>query len=891
MHDTYYSYWGKAEKEGERYHLLAYHCLDVAAVLEVLFETNPLLRERVELLSPLPFNQTLPLFLFFTALHDIGKFSLPFQNKRLDIADQLGIPPYTIECTIHHTTHGWWLYQKHLFTTFAAEKNIPIHKNHKRVLSPLVSVVMGHHGTPVDGAVKGSRNHFKGTLSHAAAFACDMARMFIPSSLNIPADEESFRSLSWLFSGLCVLADWIGSNNQWFPFQSDIMPLNDYRKKQALPQARKAVSDCGLLPPTPLITHDFHTLLPHLPADAHPSPLQSHALSNSIRTQGPQLHIFEDLTGGGKTEAALLATHALITQGEGHGLYVGLPTMATANAMYSRLADSYQALFSSQSDTPSLMLAHGARHINQQYISSIPLEKVRQGAGKENDEPFCATWLADNRKKALLAPCGAGTLDQALLAILPVRHQSLRLAGLAQNILVADEVHAYDEYTTELLCTLLSFQGALGGSVILLSATMPQNLRYRLTEAFALGAGYEIPEPAGEAFPLATCVDRLGIEETPIASVRSISAVVELTDDETDVYKKLLEVRQAKGCAIWIRNTVEQAKTAYTTLIHEHAVPDQDILLFHARFTLTDRRRIENKALRLFGKNSTQADRAGKILIATQVVEQSLDLDADFITSDLAPMELMLQRLGREHRHIRAWRPKGFEFPILLVLSPDPTMEASASWYEDVLGKAKYVYPRPALLWRTARLLKESGRIDLCPDDQGNIPEARRLIEKAYGGMEAPEVLEDTDFEVLGELMAARALAAGNILPLEQGYTHTDAWYEDIVTPTRLGEETVQLRLLKIENETISLWAGNRMDSLTCALSEVRIAARKIADPVLNPKLKKKVDALLEKMPDKGKWCTIMPLRQVDEHWECTMEEGKGRVIYNQKFGLEIEKD
>lgn len=889
MKQSYHPYWGKAEKNGQRYHLLPYHCLDVATVLEELLKKDLHLRKRVETLSPIPLEQTIPLLTYFTALHDTGKFSLPFQNKRQDIAALLNIPPYHVECKIHHTAHGWWLFGKHLFPLLAEAKDIPIAQIHKLSLSPLISATMGHHGTPVDGS-KASRNHFKGTLDHASDFARDMARLFLPEHLDIPPGEEDFRALSWLFSGICVLSDWIGSNTKWFPLLDTPIPLEEYLKTIARPAAEKAVTDCGLLPPSPAPRHDFHSLLPHLAPAARPSPLQAHALDHAVRTTGPQLHIFEDLTGGGKTEAAILTAHSLLLQGEGQGFYIGLPTMATSNAMYARLADSYRALFASVCSHPSLMLAHGARHINEEYISSIPLEEVQPGTGQE-DEPFCSTWLADNRKKALLAPCGAGTLDQALLAVLPVRHQSLRLAGLARNVLIADEVHAYDPYTTKLLCSLLTFQAALGGSAILLSATMPQELRSELTEAFAEGAGYHIPEPEASAFPLATRIDRLGLVENPIASIRSISATVEVTDNEAEAYAGLLDVRRAGGCAIWIRNTVDQAKDTYTALINEHNIPGRDVLLFHARFTLSDRRRIEAEALRIFGKESTPEDRRGKILIATQVVEQSLDLDADFLISDLAPMELILQRLGREHRHLREWRPKGFEQPTLLVLSPEPIPDPAPDWYERVLGKAKYVYPRPALLWRTAWLLKEAGRIDLIPDEQGSILEARRLIEGAYGDINAPQALIDAESETLGKDMAEKALATENILPLDQGYCHSSTWYEDTVTPTRLGEETVQIRLVKVENDTLSLWADNNMSPLTCALSELRVPIRNIAAPVLTSDLNGRLEKLQRMMPDEGKWCRIMPLRHDGNQWMCDMPEGKGRLIYDHESGLEIRKD
>ena len=196
---------------------------------------------------------------------------------------------------------------------------------------------------------------------------------------------------------------------------------------------------------------------------------------------GPELLILEDLTGGGKTEAALLAAHRFLRHHQGRALYIGLPTMATADAMYGRMDANHQTLFA---EPVSLMLAHGGRALNRDFRDSILPDA---GDGQEAGGAFCAQWLADNRKKALLAPCGVGTIDQALLAILKTRHQALRLFGLCRSVFVGDEVHAFDAYTGTLLQTLLTFHAAMGGSASLLSATLPQRLRQDFVNAWRKG--------------------------------------------------------------------------------------------------------------------------------------------------------------------------------------------------------------------------------------------------------------------------------------------------------------------------------------------------------------------------------------------------------------------
>src|SRR5262249_9039299 len=155
------------------------------------------------------------------------------------------------------------------------------------------------------------------------------------------------------------------------------------------------------------------------------------------------LAIIEDVTGSGKSEAALIFAARLLSGGRADGLYFALPTMATANAMYDRLAASYRRLFADGS-TPSLVLAHGKRRLHNGFADSILESEERQPQPYDEDAvAACAMWIADDRRKAFLAHVGIGTVDQALLGVLPSRHQSLRLWGLSDRVLVIDEAHAY----------------------------------------------------------------------------------------------------------------------------------------------------------------------------------------------------------------------------------------------------------------------------------------------------------------------------------------------------------------------------------------------------------------------------------------------------------------
>ncbi|HDQ41277.1 MAG TPA: CRISPR-associated helicase Cas3' [Desulfonatronum sp.] len=893
MNDIIYPFWGKWSKDSGRHHLLVYHCLDVAAVVQVLIEKDEQIRKRIVRLSDRPIQDILPLLLFFAALHDVGKFSPVFQEKLPDLIKLLGRKVTGTTAQVHHTELGSWFWNAHIRSRLESE---PFCLRSRQIISldALAEAAYGHHGKPV--SPKKNRRHFRGAEDAATAFVDQAISLFLKDMPFLFDDEESFRRLSWLFSGLLVLADWIGSSEKWFRYEQTAVPLQEYWSA-ALSQAEKAVEECGVLHPDPCRQGTFHTLLPNLPPETKPTSLQAYALTDVFPNPGPQMHIFEDLTGSGKTEAALLRAHGIMTAGEASGLFFALPTMATANAMYSRMAQTYRALFT-EGSRPSLMLSHGARAIHEEFLSSIELEKATaQSTFMEDEEsgPECRRWLSDNRKKALLAPCGAGTLDQALLGVLPARHQCLRLLGLSRTVLIADEIHAYDEYTGKILQSLLTFLGAMGTSVILLTATLTKALRKQFVQAYLLGRGLEAPDLECVDFPLATSVSDEGCLEVPLESTRKIDVPVQLTDNPDDMFEALRQAHAAGACSCWIRNTVNDAVAAYERLLAE-GIPQEDVILFHARFAMVDRLDTEKRVLELFGKNSTPELRKGKIVIGTQVLEQSLNLDWDILLSDLAPMDLMIQRAGRCHRFAFSFaRPIGHEKPLMIVLSPEPDITISRTWYANLLGDSVWVYPRQAVLWRTAHLLKQEGRIKL-PEKARNLMEKAYGGENAYGGLEAPEILLEADKKAEGDDRAKHTMAYLNTLKLDQGYS-IDAsdmrWEEDVRVPTRLGEDTIRLRLCTVQNGKISLWVPGRMTATACARSEVPVSAIKVKEPLIaDSALKQELEKFKESMPDQGKYCVLMPLfASNNEEWEGKAVDGKGRnikILYSKRTGIRL---
>ena len=892
-------YWGKAAKDGTAQHLLVYHCLDVAATLRALLDADDRLHRRLYALAPAaPPADLDALLLAFAALHDLGKFAPAFQQQRQDLVDKLGEPSVKRVCNDHHSHLGKVIFLDEDIVdawqpSFVCLDGWP----HRDILEPLADAAFGHHGKPPHDISDSSLRLPPPTVAAIRQYIGEVARLFLPGGMTLPGGDEArqaFRPVSWLFAGLLVAADWLASG-QGFAYCETSLPLDSYWTGHALPQARAAVADCGILSPLPRRGGGFHDLLPHIDKAYDPTPLQSHALEVAGLDQGPRLFIFEDVTGAGKTEAALLAAHAVMACGEAQGFYIGLPTMATANGMYARLAESYRALFEDTGGAgPSLMLAHGARGIHDDFLQSISLE---QGKPSDSDEEetadvresgaFCASWLADNRKKSLLAPCGVGTLDQALLAVLPAKHQCLRLLGLGRNVLIADEVHAYDPYTTRLLEALLTFQAGLGGSAILLSATLPRRIKQGLAAAFCRGAGYPPPTLSAGPLPLATRLADGVFAETPLEQTRTLSVAVTLCHDEAEAFDQLAAVHAADGCAIMLCNTVDRA-IAVRNLLAER-LPPADVLLFHARFALCDRLTIEERVLAIFGKDSTTEMRRGKILVATQVIEQSLDVDADFLVTELAPMELVLQRAGRCQRHtFRDWRPAGFAGPSVLVVSPPAVDEPGPGWGEAELGKGLFVYPGHDVLWRTAKLLAARQRIELPRD-------ARELVEGAYDAetLPTPKALESAEDKQAGRHSAEKSLATANCLDFFQGYGAEAAagrWYDDRVTPTRLGEERVTLRLLRVVGDGLALWAGGGLDATTCARSEVSVPKHRGDALAATGAWQERLDAFAATLPDKGRWVQLVPFVEAETAglWRCALPGTK--VTYSRVEGLIYEE-
>jgi CRISPR-associated endonuclease/helicase Cas3 len=882
MQEALLHYWGKADPAyagDPKWHPLAYHCLDVAAVGVEYLARAPAVRRLFA--QRLGGEEGLAGWLaFWLALHDLGKFAESFQGQRADLFVALRGRNPAKTYTLRHDSVGWLLwagpvrklaYQECWFGADTAE--------YGDGLDYWAQAVTGHHGQPPEAGGfwethcnrREDRDAVFGFIGEMRALLLDEAASAIPIRMSAAEFELASKELSWWMAGIAVLADWLGSNTTFFPYDRPSIPLADYWQ-QARERATHALAVAEVLSIATPGELDFAALFP---AIADPSPLQRWASDVPLHA-GPQIHLLEDVTGAGKTEAAVLLAHRLMANGNADGFFIGLPTMATANAMYTRIAQVYSQLFA---DRASLALAHGSRNLVEAFAASVlPADHAEHDSHQQDESASarCAAWLADHNKRALLAPAGVGTLDQALLAALQSRHQSLRLLGLVHKVLVVDEVHACDAYMLRVLATVLAFHARAGGSAILLSATLPQAMKQTLLDAFARGCGEaRAPALAQIAYPLVTSWASEvpeALAETPLTTRASLCrrVAVRYVEAEGEVVAGIEAALAAGQCVCWLRNTVADALAAYERF---HAtLPPERLTLFHARFALRDRLCIEERVLARFGSKSGPAERAGQLLIATQVVEQSLDVDFDLMVTDLAPIDRVIQRAGRLRRHVRDARGARLAAPDALDQRGEPGLwvfgpawqdDPGADWFKAVFRGGAAVYPHHGQLWLTAKALR-AGHFTM-PDD------ARDLIEGVFGdGAPFPEGLQRSADRADAQGFADAAMAQANTITFASGYTRegTD-WWSDAKVPSRLGEATREVVLARWDGDALLPWADQEIRRHAWAYSTVRMAERWIARAVepVSPARKAAVAAALETLPAKGRWSVLLPLEHIESEW------------------------
>lgn len=774
--------WAKSgETSG---HGLLAHMLDVAAAAEVLLKHEP--ASTLDHFAR-QFGLSVDAFVRYAAalagLHDFGKAIPGFQSKW---------PEGRVQCE----SAGLKFPAPSLSVTDHARATAALLLGH---LGPLgfeptwtlgvLQALGAHHGYNFSlKEINEARPPFEPPQwkqARKVLFDCFWRTLAPPG---LPATEElPLAAVEWL-AGLTSVADWIGSNVDWFPLgeRGDSFAGHFAEASTLAAQALKEIGwtrSTALLKEWPSVDDLVGRIVGRLGIRARALQVEGDRLLREAR--GPALLLVEAPMGEGKTELAFLAHLRLQALNQHRGLYVALPTQATGNALFDRAVTFLHAFGDGQ--RLDVQLVHGGAAMDER------VQRLRGIHGEAGENVGAATWFSQ-RRRPMLSPYGVGTVDQALLAALNVKHHFVRLFGLANRVVVLDEVHAYDTYTSGLIDSLLRWLKAMGSSVVLMSATLPRQRRDALLTAWGVTAE-AVPELT---YPRMVLADERGLHGSAFGSRPlppiSLRPVREELGELAACARRLLE-RGGHGAVIV--NTVNRAQELFRQLepLRGEGVR---LVLFHARFPADERAAREREVLEVFGKTGTDRLRPGRaLLIATQVAEQSLDIDFDFLVTDLAPVDLVLQRAGRLHRHERV-RPEAHAEARLFVAGLDPER------LPDLKQTAwEFVYD-PFVLGRTWALLGRETVLQLPHDID-------RLVQAVYGDQSLPEDLPEKamaylEGQALGVHLArvndqrqqavnialdARAEPQNAYLTKPRGHEEGDGL--GLVNRTRLGDDAVTL--------------------------------------------------------------------------------------------------
>ena len=635
--------------------------------------------------------------LFLSLVHDIGKATVGFQYKISFSVPQrthllkryLDIPDRMDMTEIQKTPHAY------------AGESILIYNG---CPESIAAVVGSHHGVPAE-LVEDLTCNRKDIVGYRAFFGdTDQNRLTLENTWNCMIEEAlnkaGFENISelpeintqaqMLLSGLLITADWIASNTEFFPLISidDDGDKTDFEKR-----IHHALDNLGFTEQwnaerNTYSDKDFKETFGFLPRA-----VQKYMIEIARNADDPGLFILEAPMGYGKTEAALSSAELIASKCKKNGLFFGMPTQATANGIFPRVISWAEK--QSEEFYHSVQLQHGNAALNEAF------QKIQRGIPEEESDSgmIVHSWFCD-KKKSCLANFVVATVDQLLMLALKRRHVMLLHLGLSEKVVIVDEVHAYDAYMNQYLERALQWLGAYHTPVILLSATLPAKRRISLVRAYLNQKTSDEIFEKNISYPLLTWTDGRAIMQKalPYCGEKKVIHISKCKNENLiDIVRHAVN---AGGCVGIITNAVTRAQSAAKRIRNE--ITDH-VLLYHAQYIMPDRAAKEEKILERTGRNSTPEKRQGLVVIGTQVLEQSLDIDFDLLITDICPVDLLLQRIGRLHRHDRK-RPDECKIPVCYILTDE---------YEDDNSGSKSIYGT----WLLKETLKHIPGSVTLPDD------------------------------------------------------------------------------------------------------------------------------------------------------------------------------
>ncbi len=799
-------FWGKLRwDENQRvaeWHPLVDHCADVGAVAERLLGHSVLARRLGFLggVAPLSKSRIARLAVLAT-FHDLGKFATGFQNKAYP-----GAKPRS----------------GHVREALALFGDVPSRERENLLNSLptpeleswapeggafyLLLASISHHGRPYRLGMLHQATPWRAARGldpfGGIAKLAMLVRRWFPEAFADDADPlPDSPAFQHAFSGLVMLADWIGSDTRLFPYSE--RPAEN-RMSFAREQSQLALRELHIdvahdrvsLGPTP---PDFSTFCSFTPTQ-----MQRQVLDIPPETDGT-LALLESETGSGKTEAAFARFLRLFHAGSVDGMYFALPTRSAATQIHGRLVDACRQAFPDPNRRPPVLLAvPGYLAVDEATGARILPDFDVLWNDDENDRFRYRGWAAENPKRYLAGAVVVGTIDQVLLSTLMVRHSHMRATSLLRHLLVVDEVHASDRYMTAILEAVLENHMASGGHALLMSATLGASARTSLLSAATDHqlATEDLATEIDRAYPQLVYSSASHVHVTaPGPSTKSKNVRRQLEPWAGDAAKVARLAVSAAGNGarvVVIRNTVSDC--IETQLAVEAAAGEmghEDILFrcggcpapHHSRYAKVDREQLDNALERSFGKRGSFE---GCVVVATQTVQQSLDIDADLLVTDLCPADVLLQRIGRLHRHTRR-RPTGFEEAVVVVLTP-AERDLSTRIGRDGIASGDHglgtVYDDLRVIEATWRQLEahdvlEIPRMNRLLVESATHPAALAQIVSDAGGAWA-----DHNSRVLGTTLAQKQLAGLNVVDRGVEFGEADFPSDGLERriQTRLGE-------------------------------------------------------------------------------------------------------
>jgi CRISPR-associated endonuclease/helicase Cas3 len=647
------------------------------------------------------------------AAHDIGKVSPTFQKKIYTALSQRDEAVFSALKAFNAETEKMWGGHAGVSQATADAHNV----------GRYIPEILGqHHGfSPNLTVCQATCGSFGGQVWQAQRIELlAQLKQVLDSEFPIVSNGLQARVLA----GLTTVSDWIGSGS-----------LFDNPDDDSPAKIELALDAAGYMQPLLKPDLSFFDVFAFAPKAAQLKLIEA--------ANQPGVYVLEAPMGLGKTEAALYAAYQLLEKKLATGIYFALPTQLTSDKIHERVNAFLQSILADESVHKQALLVHSNAWLKQSF-----------DMGEEGNPG--GAWFAQG-KRGILAPFAVGTVDQALMAVMNVKHGFVRTFGLAGKVVILDEVHSYDSFTGTILDALVKALRQLQCTVIILSATLTQERRAKL-----LGI-----TPLVTSYPLITAQPNKGnLAEIDVEAIPDVAVTID-HQQESNALEEALRRAEEGQQVLWIENTVKEAQDRYKKLSARTAGMGVACGLLHSRFTKADRTDNEETWVNSFGKNGAATrGQQGRILVGTQVLEQSLDIDADFLLTRIAPTDMLLQRLGRLWRHADTTRPPAAKHEAW-ILSPDLTaaiISPELAFGLTAKVYAPYVLCRSLAVWQGVTQVKLPSQI-------------RELIEATYARQDESEDMAKHLHQVEAmrtklELLALLGLSkGGTTLPEEKAQT------------------------------------------------------------------------------------------------------------------------